>query len=543
MTTTPDLNFGDLFDAIAPAFADRVAIVFGDLQRTWGEMDERANRLARALAAAGLAPDSKVAFYLRNSPAYVELFVACAKGRFVHANVNYRYVDHELYYLLDNSDAEAVVYDEEFRPHIEALRDRLPGVRAYFEVGAGPPAPFASSFEEACTTGDASPLGIERSGDDLYFMYTGGTTGYPKAVMWPAKERIAVIGMTDATDVADHIERLLAAGENYPIALPAAPMMHSTGLTTLIGTLVQGGQLVVLPSRSFDAETCLEEIDKNRVMRLSIVGDAFSVPLLRHLEQHADAYDLSSVGLISSAGAMWSEQFKQALLDYFPNAILSDSLGSSEGSRIGAATTRRGETSSTGRFELGPNVKVFREDFTEVEPGSGEAGMLAKGGPLPLGYYKDPERTAQTFPTIDGVRYSMAGDWCRVEADGTMTLLGRGNNCINTGGEKVFPEEVEDALKKVPGVVDAAVLGVPDERWGQAVAALLRTADAASIPEDVIRERLDGYVARYKHPRHLCFVEDEFRHENGKINYREARRIVHDRLGLVAPDSQTTSEG
>ena len=185
-------------------------------------------------------------------------------------------------------------------------------------------------------------------------------------------------------------------------------MMHSTGLTTLIGTLVRGGQLVILPTRSFDAEACLSEVDRNGVMRISIVGDAFSVPLLEHLRGHGEDYDLGSVQLISSAGAMWSEQYKQELLDYFPNAILSDSLGSSEGSRIGAATTRHGETSSTGRFELGPNVKVFREDFTEVEPGSGEAGMLAKGGPLPLGYYKDPERTAATFPTVNGVRYSMA---------------------------------------------------------------------------------------------------------------------------------------
>ncbi|MGE0624845.1 MAG: AMP-binding protein [Pseudomonadales bacterium] len=527
--TVPDLNFGDLFEAVATAFPERTAIVFGELRRSWRELDQRSNRLARALAGFGLEPDSKVAFYLRNSPAYVELFAACAKGRFVHANVNYRYVDHELYYLLDNADAEAVVYDAEFRPHVAALRDRLPKVRAYLEVGEDPVAAFAHAFEAACSRGDDAPLGIDRSGDDLYFMYTGGTTGYPKAVMWPAKARIAAIGMTTAQDVSGHIETLEKAG-SWPVALPAAPMMHSTGLTTMMATMVSGGTVVILPSRSFDAEICLEEIERNRVMRMAIVGDAFSVPLLRCLREHPGEHDLASVALISSAGAMWSEQHKQALLDHFPNAVLADSLGSSEGSRIGAATTRRGETGSTGRFELGPDVKVFREDFTEVTPGSGEAGMLAKAGPLPLGYYKDPERTAATFPTIGGVRYSLAGDWCRIESDGTMTLLGRGNNCINTGGEKVYPEEVEDALKQMPQVIDAAVLGVPDERWGQAVAALLRTQDDRPLPKDELRAHLDRFVARYKHPRYVHVTNADFRHENGKINYRAAKKLLEDNL-------------
>ncbi len=529
--TVPDLNFGDLFEAIATAFPDRTAIVFGDLRISWRALDQRSNRLSKALSGFGLTPDSKVAFYLRNSPAYVELFAACAKGRFVHANVNYRYVDHELYYLLDNADAEAVVYDAEFRPHVDALRDRLPKMRAYLEVGNGPVADFAHDFEAACSQGDASPLGNERSGDDLYFMYTGGTTGYPKAVMWPAKARIAAIGMTTAQDVPGHIE-LLKAADTWPIALPAAPMMHSTGLTTMMSTLVGGGTVVILPSRSFDAGICLQEIERHRVMRMAIVGDAFSVPLLQHLHECPGEYDLSSVTLISSAGAMWSEQHKQALLEHFPNAVLADSLGSSEGSRIGAATTRRGERGSTGRFELGPDVKVFREDFTEVTPGSGEAGMLAKAGALPLGYYKDPERTAATFPTVNGVRYSMAGDWCRIEADGTMTLLGRGNNCINTGGEKVFPEEVEDALKQIPGITDAAVIGVPDPRWGQAVAALVRTHGNVPIPEETVRRSLDRFIARYKHPRHLWYVDAEFRHENGKISYRAVKHLVEAQLAM-----------
>lgn len=520
----PDLNFGDMFDALAPLIAARPAIVWGETVRTWREFDARSNRLARRLRALGLEPDSKVAFYLRNSPAYVELFAACAKARCVHANVNYRYVGEELYYLLDNSDAEVVVFDTDYADQVDRIRGRLPRVRAWLAVGEHPPA-FAESFEDACQQGDPSPLDLARSGDDLYFMYTGGTTGYPKAVMWPHKSRISVIGMARADDAPSHA-RLVAADDSYPIAMPAAPLMHSTGLTTMLSTLCAGGTLVLLPTRGFDAEACLREIDRHRVMRVAIVGDAFSVPLLEHLRAHADRYDTSSVQLISSAGAMWSEHFKQELLEYFPDAVLSDSLGSSEGSRMGAITTRRGETTRTARFELGPNVKVFTEDFREVEPGSGESGMLAKAGPLPLGYYKDPERTEQTFPIIDGVRYSLAGDQCRIEADGTLTLLGRGNVCINTGGEKVYPEEVEEALKQMPSIVDAAVLGVPDERWGNVVAALLRTQDGRPVAESAIRDHLDTLIARYKHPRIVRFVTDEFRHDNGKINYRQAQQMM-----------------
>ncbi|MEM8769096.1 MAG: AMP-binding protein [Pseudomonadota bacterium] len=522
----PYLNFGDLFEAVAATFPERTAVIYGGDRLSWQDLDRRANRLARALSVMGLEPGSKVAFYLRNSPAYVELFAACAKGRFVHANVNYRYVAEELHYLLDNADAEVVAYDAEFRGEIDKLRDRLPTVKAYLEVGGSPhegPA-FALPFEVCCREGSAEPLGNERSGEDLYFMYTGGTTGYPKAVMWPAAARIAAIGMTPAPDVASHIE-LLKQADHAPVALPAAPLMHSTGLTTMLSTLVNGGTLVLLPTRSFDAAACLAQLEAHRVERLALVGDAFSLPLLEALEAEPGRYDLDSVKLISSAGAMWSERLKQGLLRHFTAAQLSDSLGSSEGSRIGISTTRPGESGATGRFRPGEGVKLFREDFTEVAAGSGEAGRLAKAGPLPLGYYKDEAGTASTFPVVDGVRYSMAGDWCRLEADGTMTLLGRGNNCINTGGEKVYPEEVEEALKQVPGVKDAAVLGMPDERWGERVTAIVRGSTPAPSTE-AIQDHLSQNLARYKHPRVLLLTDVEFRHENGKINYREARRIM-----------------
>ena len=521
----PDLNFGDLLEAAAIVVPERAAVIQGGHVLSWQALDRRGNRLARALMRAGLEPDSKVAFYLRNSAAYIELLVACSKARFVHANVNYRYVDEELFHVLDNSDSEAVVYDAEFRGHVESLRPRLGKVRCFLEVGSGEVAPFADDFETACAQGDDSPLPIERSGQDLYFMYTGGTTGYPKGVMWEHKARVAAVGITDADSTAEHRQKLIDEGPG-PIAMPAAPLMHSTGFTTAIATLINAGTLVLLPGRAFDAAECLAEIERHRVERVAIVGDAFSVPILDYLATHPDSRDLSSVTAITSAGAMWSEHCKQGLLEHFPNAVLSDSLGSSEGSRLGSAITKRGEHSSTATFMVGDNVKVFTEDFREVAPGSGESGMIAKAGALPLGYYKDPEGTARTFPVVNGVRYSLAGDWCRIEADGSMTLLGRGNNCINTGGEKVFPEEVEEALKRAPGIYDAAVLGVPDPRWGQAVTAVVRTVNDQPLEESAARAHLDGCLARYKHPKRIVHVTDELRHENGKVNYRGVRRLL-----------------
>lgn len=521
----PDLNFGDLLEAVAGIAPERAAVIHGERVLSWGELDARSNRLARRLAAAGLTTHSKVAFYLRNSPAYVELLTACAKGRFVHANVNYRYVDDELFHVLDNSDSEAVVYDAEFRPHVDSLRARLPKVRIFLEVGDESPRAPSESFETACSQGDASPLGNERSGEDLYFMYTGGTTGYPKGVMWQHRDRIAAVAITDAATVEAHRQKVADDGPG-PVAMPACPLMHSTGFTTALATLINGGTLVLLPGRTFDPGECLREIERHRVSRLAIVGDAFSVPILDYLASHPEAHDLSSVAAITSAGAMWSEHCKRGLLEHFPNATLSDSLGSSEGSRLGSSVTRQGETTATASFMVGEDVKVFTEDFREVQPGSGEAGMIAKAGALPLGYYKDEAGTAKTFPVVDGVRYSLAGDWCRIEADGTMTLLGRGNNCINTGGEKVYPEEVEEVLKRSPGIYDAAVLGIPDPRWGQAVTAAVRTVADQPLDEQTVRGYLDAHLARYKHPKTITQVREPLRHENGKVNYRGVRRLL-----------------
>ena len=305
-----DLNFGDIYEGVAEAFPERSAIVYGDDRYSWRELDSQANRLVRYLSQAGLKPDSKIAFYLRNSPAYVILWNACAKGRFVHANVNYRYVEEELFFLLDNSDAEAVAYDVQYRRHVEQLKPRLPKVRVWLEVGGDEAPEYAKSFHQICSAGDGSPLEIQRSGDDLYFMYTGGTTGYPKAVMWPARERIAVIGMSNATNIPEHIAQLKQSND-VPVLLTGAPMMHSTGLTSMMSVMAQGGCIVIPPMDKFDAQLCLEYIGTHQVTRLAIVGDAFGVPLLDELRAKPDAFDLSCVQLISSAGTIWSQSRSQ----------------------------------------------------------------------------------------------------------------------------------------------------------------------------------------------------------------------------------------
>ena len=515
------LNFGDLLEAVAARIPDAPAIVHGDDVLDWWTFDAQANRLARHLLAAGLTTGSRVAFYLRNGPAYPLLLAACFKARLVHVNVNYRYVGAELRYLIENSDAEAVVFDAEFENEAEQLRAECAGVRLWLRNGPYGSDPFAS----ACAEGDATALGIERSGDDLYFMYTGGTTGHPKGVMWPHAARIQIIGMADAGSAEAHADAV-AARAARPVTIPACPMMHSTGFTTAISTLVAGGTVVLLPSARFDAEAMLALIEQHAVTSIALVGDAFGVPLLETLRERGSEFDLSSVSSITSAGAMWSAPCKHELLTYFPKATLRDSLGSSEGSRLASAELRAGEAGETAHFQLAAHARVFDAELREVVPGSGVPGRIATRGAIPLGYHKDPERTAETFPIIDGERWSMPGDWCTVEADGSIRLLGRGSLCINTGGEKVWPEEVEEALKTFPGVRDAAVFGVPDPRWGQAVSAVLSAPE--DVSQDALRAHLGGVLARYKHPKTIRCVRASFRAANGKMDYSAAKALFEE---------------
>ncbi|MDZ3833538.1 MAG: AMP-binding protein [Sphingopyxis sp.] len=528
------LNFGDILDAVAQRRATQPALSSDDGDRTWAEFDARTNALARGLSKHGIATGDKICFLLFNGAPYVELLAACFKGRFVHVNANFRYTTAELQYILENSDSTALVYDRRLADVVGALdsglRKRLLLIEAGQQGNDGPVRiEGARDFEAFLSGHDPRPLGIARSADDLLFIYTGGTTGMPKGVMWP-HQSLALGLFADffgrvegEAQLADWMI-LLDTPRAYLRPLIASPLMHGTGLLAAITTMCNGGHIVVTDNAgSFDAARHWDLVQRHRADAIGIVGDAFARPLLAAFD--AGCYDASSLRLIGSSGVMWSADVKQALLDRIPAATLFDSLGSSEAMNLGSSITARGGDSGTSSFGIGDGCKVFDDDLNEVQPGSGKIGFLARPGALPLGYYKDSEKTAQTFRTIRGIRYSVPGDMCMIEADGTITLLGRGSGCINSGGEKIFPEEIEEALKTHPGVDDALVFGIEDPKWGQAVHAVVRRNGASGAEEEALKTFLADRLARYKLPKRMRFTERSLRLANGKADYRLARSI------------------
>jgi fatty-acyl-CoA synthase len=496
----------------------------------WADFDHRADGLATALLDAGLAHQDKVAQYLYNGPEYVQGVYACFKAGMVPVNTNYRYADDELVYLWDNSDAAAVMFHGTFVPVVERVRHRLPGVKLWLwaDDGTHPRPGWAADLDQAAATPNAGhvagPWG--RAGSDLWFLYTGGTTGMPKGVMWEQDTLARLVAAThplplgDDVTVAAYRDEVAGLSGATPVVLPAAPLMHGTGHLMALSLLSLGGCVVTLPGRALDPGAVLDACDANRVTVLVIVGDAFARPLLTALDAQPDRWDLSSLQLLVSSGVMWSQPVKERLLDNLPHATIFDSLGSSEAVGMAASFSSKGNVSGTARFALGEAAVVVTEDGRRVEPGSGEIGRLGVSGLLPVGYYKDEAKTAATFPVIDGVRYSLPGDWATVEADGTVTLLGRGSVCINTGGEKVFPEEVEEVLKTAAGVADAVCVGVPDERFGQAVCAIVEPADRATVDREAVVAHVRSHLAHYKAPRVVLVRDAIGRAPNGKVDYK-----------------------
>ncbi len=526
-------NYGDMLDAVGQAVpADHPAIHYGDTTLRWGDFDRQTNRLARALLSRGLKAGDKIAFYMRNQPEYMIALVAALKARLVHVNVNYRYRTDELLYIFDNSDAKAVVYDCEFRDRILSLEPQLPDVSLWLEVGAAEEkAPFASCFDTFGTDQDPSPLKIDRSPDDLFFIYTGGTTGLPKAVMWTQDGLIRTVFDTlkelgkAPTDLEDHV-RLAQAESMHSVQLPACPLMHGSGLLTGLMTLVGGGTVVLLDTRrGFDGHDLWEAVDRHKVTSIVIVGDAFASPMLRALDEQPGRHRGDTIVSVASSGVIWSTEVKKGLLAHLPKAKLVDSLGSSEAPGCGTSVMTADSEVVTAQFVLGDTCKVFSEDGRAIAPGSDEAGLMALCGNIPIGYYKDPEKTARTFREIDGVLYSIPGDWCKVEADGTLTLMGRGSTCINTGGEKVYPEEVEQVLKEASGVDDAIVVGLPDERWGQAIVAVVAGPESG-LDEAVLRDHVRGRLADYKVPKRILFDQTLYRFPNGKADHEGAKAFA-----------------
>ena len=527
-------NFADVWETVAATLPDAPATSHGGVRRPWTEFEARAEAQAAWLESLGLEHQARVAQYLYSGPAYLESLFACFKSSLVPVNTNYRYGPDELAYLWGDAACGAVVFHGSFTETIEQLRGegRVPSVRGWLWVddGRGPCPDWADSFDAVAASGMRMHGTPARSGDDLWLLYTGGTTGYPKGVMWRQDDIFCVVNRTAAVrypedgNLATVAQMLTRPG---PVLIPAAPLMHGTGTIASFGALSSGGCVATLTCRSFDPVEMLDLIEVDRVKSTAIVGDAFAKPLLCALDEHPGRWDISSLRIISSSGVMWSAEVKQGLLKHNPNLILVDTLGSSEA--IGMASSivsGDGHSSGTATFRLSDDTQVFNEDDRPVVPGSGESGVLALRGRGPLGYFNDDTKSAQTFRVIDGHRWAMPGDHATVETDGTITLLGRGSQCINTGGEKVYPEEVEEALKGHPTVADAAVVGVPDERFGQAVTGLVSLAPGSDFDEADLIAAVKKSLAAYKAPKRVFAIDDVMRAPNGKLDYRALQALA-----------------
>jgi acyl-CoA synthetase (AMP-forming)/AMP-acid ligase II len=533
-----DWRLADIWELAAQVRGEADALSCSGERRSWAEFDRRADGVARALLDAGLAHQDKVAQYLYNSNEYLESLFACFKASLVPVNTNYRYGDDELAYLWDNADAAGLVFHGVFTERVGRLRSRLPGLKAFLHVddGTEPCPEWAVPYAQAAATDPgrrpvAGPRG--RSGDDLYLLYTGGTTGMPKGVMWRQDDLFAVINRGSPAKLPEDqgIEAFGPVMESIASAirvalLPACPLMHGTGAFTAIAALDVGGQVVTLSDRQFNAERLLDTIVEEKVSLLTIVGDAFARPILTALDAHPGRWDLSGLFAVISSGVMWSEETKRGLLAHQGSLLLVDAFSSSEAVGMGTSVSTASGAAHTATFSLGEGVRVIDEDGAPVTPGSGEVGRLAIAGRVPLGYYKDPEKSARTFPEIDGQRWSVPGDYATVDQDGTVHLLGRGSAVINTAGEKVYPEEVEEVLKTHPAVADAAVVGIPDQRFGERVSAVVELDAGATATEEELVAFVKSRLASYKAPRAIAFVPSIGRSPAGKLDYAALKEIA-----------------
>jgi fatty-acyl-CoA synthase len=532
-------NYGDVWEAVADELPAAPALTHGEVTRSWSEFDRRADNVARWLLGAGVAAQDKVALYLYNCSEYLEATFACFKIALVPINTNYRYADDELIYLWENADTVAVVFHGAFVDRIEGIRDRAAGIQSWLWVDDGTAScpdwavPYelaaADPADPAAATRVRAPWG--RSPDDIYMLYTGGTTGMPKGVMWRQDDLFARLNSAgfrrypEDGGPDDVRAELVKSGPGMTL-LPACPLMHGTGGFTAMECLSEGGRVVTLTSRQFDPVELLDTVQRQRVNGLIIVGDVFAKPILSALDAEPERWDLSSLVGIISSGVMWSEETKQGLLRHHPGMLLVDAFSSSEAIGMGSSVSSAGSAAPTAQFTLGPEVRVLDSDGHDVVPGSGESGVLALGGRIPLGYYKDEAKTSATFRTIDSKRYSVPGDFAEIAGDGSIHLLGRGSVVINTGGEKVYPEEVEEVIKTMEGVADAVVVGIPNDRFGEEIVAVVQptSGDAAGTPTaDEIIDHVKTKLAGYKAPRRVRFVATIGRSPSGKVDYGRHR--------------------
>jgi len=532
-TSQVAFNLADLVEHTVDVLPDRIALICGERSVTFAELEERSNRLAHHLAAHGIGERDHIAIYSYNSIEYVEAMLAAYKLRAVPINVNYRYVEEELLYLFDNADVVAVVYQAQFAPRIAAVKDRLPLLRHLVEVDDGTAAPAgtgAVAYEDALSGQPSERDFKPRAGDDLYILYTGGTTGLPKGVMWRHEDVWRTLGggidFMTGIRVEDEYELAAAAKEAAPsVGLVLAPLMHGAAQWGTLGGLFKGITNVLLAK--FDPHDVWAAVESYKIAVVTITGDAMARPLIEALEE--GDYDTSVLVAISSTAAVFSPVVKDQLFALLPNVFISEAVGSSESGFNGMRLVERGATANPGgmiNVPMGPDSVIIGDDDRPVA--LGEVGRLARGGNVPLGYYKDPEKTAATFIEVDGRRFSVPGDFARLELDGTMTLLGRGSQCINSGGEKIYPEEVEATIKAHPKVYDVLVIGVADARWGQKVAAVVQPRPGEVPTLDELIEHCRTRLAGYKMPRQLHLVDEMPRQPSGKPDYQRARKVAEE---------------
>ncbi|EIC62104.1 acyl-CoA synthetase [Mycobacteroides abscessus] len=528
------LNIADLIEHAIDTMPDRVAIISGDRKLTYAELEEQSNRLGHYLQSQGVGPGDKVGLYCRNGIEIVVALTAIVKIRAISVNVNYRYVEAELHYLFENSDMAALVHERRYSDKVANVLPSTPNVKTAIVVEDGADGSFDSyggvPFADALAQGSPERDFEERSPDDIFLIYTGGTTGFPKGVMWRHEDiyRSLFGGINYVTGEYIEGEWDLAkqGAEAAPfIGFPIPPMIHGATQAATFMALFQGRTTVLAPE--FNPEEVWELIEKHKINMLFFAGDAIGRPLIDALDTETGrARDLSSLWVLASSAALFSQTVKERYLELLPNRVITDAIGASETGTGGLSTVTKGQMHPGGpTVKISSTTTVLDEEGNPVQPGSGVRGLIAKSGHIPVGYFKDEKKTAETFKTFNGVRYAIPGDWATVEADGTVTMLGRGSVSINTGGEKVFPEEVESVLKGHPAVFDAVVVGVPDEKWGQHVGAVIAVREGVELTFEDLDAHARKEIAGYKVPRSIWIVDSVKRNPAGKADYRWAKEV------------------